>query len=127
MSSSFVSEIIHNWAASALPGGDGNLCQAVEQHGRRQADKGHHRAVQELKLSNQDIGCLGTGGDLLHEVEVDLYDRQKQHVVKNEPLVWNNETSGVIISVMTRTSMSQETKKTKSVDLKLQSRCLATI
>lgn len=64
---------------SGLPGGDGNFCQAVEQHGWRQPDKGHHRAVQELQLSNQHVGRLGTRGDLLHEVEVDLCDRQKQH------------------------------------------------
>lgn len=55
-----------------LPGGDGNLSEAVEQHGGGEADKRHHGAVEEFQLSHQDIGCLSSGWDLLHEVEVNL-------------------------------------------------------
>lgn len=55
-----------------LPGGDGNLGQAVEQHSGGQADKRHHGAVQEFQLPHQDVGCLSTRRDLLHEVEVNL-------------------------------------------------------
>lgn len=61
-----------------LPGGDGNLSQAVQQHGRGQADKRHHGAIEEFKLPHQDIRGLRTGRDLLHEVEIDLGDTRKK-------------------------------------------------
>lgn len=57
-----------------LPGGDGNFSQAVEQHSRGQADKRHHGAIEEFQLPHQDVGSLGAGRNLLHEVEIDLGD-----------------------------------------------------
>lgn len=63
------------WRTTTLPGSDGNLSQAVEQHGRRQSHKSHHGAVQELKLAHQHVGGLGARRDLLHEVEVNLCGR----------------------------------------------------
>lgn len=61
-----------------VPGGDGNFSQAVEQHSGGQADKRHHGAIEEFQLPHQDVGSLGAGRDLLHEVEIDLGDMHRK-------------------------------------------------
>ena len=57
------------------PGWDGNLSEVTEDHGLLQSDEGRQRLLQEVDLPNQDVRGLGTLGDLLHKVTVNLHKR----------------------------------------------------
>lgn len=68
-------------ALAQSPGGDGNLCHPIEQNGWRQTHKCHHRLVEKLQLSHQNVTRFGADRDLLHEMKV--YLKEKEHSVKH--------------------------------------------
>ena len=55
-------------------GRQGHLGQLAQVAGLAQPDEGHHLVPQAVQLPYQDVGCLGSVGNLPHEVHVQLWD-----------------------------------------------------
>ena len=65
------------WVCVRLPGGNRHFSQTSQGRSLSKTDKSHKGLVEEIHLTNQDVGRLCVSGDLLHKFVFQLQPRRE--------------------------------------------------
>ena len=83
-----------------VPCGNRHLCEASDKDRRGQSYKGNYGLLQEVHLSHQHVGSLGTRRDLFHEVHV--------HLTPKEPMKLRNQIYRQILIIKKERQMKKK-------------------